>query len=63
MKRYNICVIPGDGIGPEQTDATLQVLKTVQEKYDLNINTIIKEAGEAGVERMTAAVDTRLPEP
>lgn len=46
MKRYDICVIPGDGIGPEQTDATLQVLKTVQEKYDLNIKTIIKEAGD-----------------
>ncbi len=31
MGKYRICVIPGDGIGPEVTNATLLVLKKIQE--------------------------------
>jgi isocitrate/isopropylmalate dehydrogenase len=36
MREYSIALIPGDGIGPEQTEATLKVLearaKSIREK-------------------------------
>ena len=31
--KYNIAVIPGDGIGPEVVDATIKVLNAVGEKF------------------------------
>jgi len=36
MREYSIALMPGDGIGPEQTEATLKVLearaKSIKEK-------------------------------
>lgn len=40
-KEYKILVLPGDGIGPEITKATLEVLKAIEKKYDVKFD--IKE--------------------
>ena len=32
--KYNIAVIPGDGIGPEVVDATVKVLNVVGKKFN-----------------------------
>jgi len=49
MAHYNIAVLPGDGIGPEVTDATCQVLKATVNKLDdldLTFETLSVGAGE-----------------
>ncbi|QKF64842.1 3-isopropylmalate dehydrogenase [Campylobacter corcagiensis] len=38
MKHYKICVIKGDGIGPEIVDEAIKVLDTVANKFDLDFN-------------------------
>ncbi|MEM2103327.1 MAG: isocitrate/isopropylmalate dehydrogenase family protein [Candidatus Bathyarchaeia archaeon] len=46
MSSYRIAVIPGDGIGPELTEATLKVLDAVQEKFDVQLKIVQAEAGD-----------------
>jgi 3-isopropylmalate dehydrogenase len=46
MNEYNISVIPGDGIGPELTDATLKILEATQQKFGVKFNIIYAEAGD-----------------
>lgn len=46
MTEYTIALIPGDGIGPELTDATLEVLEAVRRKFDLNFKIVEAEAGD-----------------
>ena len=36
--RFNIAVIPGDGIGPEVVEEAIKVLKLVCERFDINIH-------------------------
>ena len=38
MSKYKLSLIPGDGIGPELTEATLTVLKAVQQKFDIKLD-------------------------
>lgn len=38
MSEVNIAALPGDGIGPEVTQVALDVLKTVLEQHDLELN-------------------------
>lgn len=38
MKKYNICVIKGDGIGPEIVDEAIKVLDSVSEKFEFELN-------------------------
>ena len=45
MKIYNIAALKGDGIGPEVTEATVNVLEAVQVKEDFKINFLFGEAG------------------
>src|SRR5512134_834364 len=40
-----ILVLPGDGIGPEITDATLAVLERVNEKFKLGLEWKVQEIG------------------
>ncbi|MEM1550435.1 MAG: isocitrate/isopropylmalate dehydrogenase family protein [Candidatus Bathyarchaeia archaeon] len=56
--KYRIALIPGDGIGPEITDATMVVLRAVQRKLGLDLEFIELEAGDACHERH----GTALPE-
>jgi 3-isopropylmalate dehydrogenase len=46
MTVYKIALIPGDGIGPELTEATLKVLDAAQKKFGLNLNIAEAEAGD-----------------
>jgi isocitrate/isopropylmalate dehydrogenase len=52
VRKHSIAVIPGDGIGPEQTEATLEVLRAI-EKRAANIELVVAvhEAGAGQVRR------------
>jgi 3-isopropylmalate dehydrogenase len=56
MKEYTISVIPGDGIGPELTDATLKVLDAAQTKFGLKLNIVYAEAGDTCKEKRGVAL-------
>jgi len=46
-----ILVMPGDGIGPEITTATLNVLKAVQNLYDINLSYTFADIGFASLKK------------
>ncbi|MEM3626828.1 MAG: isocitrate/isopropylmalate dehydrogenase family protein [Candidatus Bathyarchaeia archaeon] len=56
MTEYNIALIPGDGIGPELTDATLEVLEAVRRKFGLNFKIVEAEAGDDCFQRRGVAL-------
>jgi len=45
VKIYNISVLKGDGIGPEVTEATVNVLDAIQKISDFKLNYLYGEAG------------------
>jgi 3-isopropylmalate dehydrogenase len=45
--RYVISVIPGDGIGPDVIQATLNVLRKIAEKFRLDVEFVRVEVGDA----------------
>jgi 3-isopropylmalate dehydrogenase len=47
VTEYKISLMPGDGIGPELTEATLKVLNVVQQKFGINLVMIQADAGDA----------------
>jgi 3-isopropylmalate dehydrogenase len=47
MTEYIISLVPGDGIGPELTQATLKVLDAVQKKFGIKLKIVEAEAGDA----------------
>lgn len=47
MNPYRISVIPGDGIGPEQTEATTTVLRRIEEVFHVRFDFVEVEAGDA----------------
>ena len=52
MSQYKIVVLPGDGIGPEVTDATLAVLRQMlKSSPDLHLDFTVHEAGSAHFQR------------
>jgi len=56
MTEYKITLIPGDGIGPELSDAALKVLGAVQKKFGLNLKIIEAEAGDECFKRRGVAL-------
>jgi 3-isopropylmalate dehydrogenase len=46
MTIYKISLMPGDGIGPEQTEATIRVLERLKEAFGLDLEFIETEAGD-----------------
>lgn len=50
-KKYNIAVIPGDGIGPEITSAAIQVLEAACSKKEIEIFTKELMAGGCAIDR------------
>ena len=56
MTEYKISLIPGDGIGPELTEATLKVLDAVQKKFGVKLKIIEAEAGDIALEKVGAAL-------
>jgi 3-isopropylmalate dehydrogenase len=53
---YKIALMPGDGIGPELTETTLEVLNAVQNQYNLGFNFITVDAGDACYARSGVAL-------
>jgi len=53
---YKIAVISGDGIGPEQMEAALRVLETVEEKLTLGIEFLRVEAGDRALRETGSAL-------
>jgi 3-isopropylmalate dehydrogenase len=47
MKQYTVVVLPGDGIGPELTDVTVQVLEAAQKAGDFALKLDTRRAGAA----------------
>jgi 3-isopropylmalate dehydrogenase len=56
MGMYRIAVIPGDGIGPEQTQATLTVLKAIQEAVGVDLEIVKVEAGDDCLKKCGSAL-------
>ncbi len=56
--KLKITLLPGDGIGPEVTDAAVKVLNYVAEKFDLNTELISKDFGGISIDNF----DTPLTE-
>ncbi|MCW3994574.1 MAG: isocitrate/isopropylmalate dehydrogenase family protein [Candidatus Bathyarchaeota archaeon] len=56
MTEYKISLIPGDGIGPELTEATLKVLESVQENFGIKLQIIEAEAGDVTLAKRGAAL-------
>ena len=46
MSKYKISLIPGDGIGPELSEATLKILDAVQKKFEIDLDIIQVDAGD-----------------
>jgi len=56
MNEYKISLVTGDGIGPELTEATLEVLKSVQNKFDIKLKMIEADAGDVCLEKTGVAL-------
>ncbi|MCL1971075.1 MAG: isocitrate/isopropylmalate dehydrogenase family protein [Candidatus Bathyarchaeota archaeon] len=56
MTEYKIALMPGDGIGPELTEATLKILDAIQENFDVNLNLLPAEAGDTVLKKDGAAL-------
>ena len=62
MSDYKISLIPGDGIGPELTEATMKILNAVQQKFDLGLDIIPVEAGDRCFEKRGVALPEKTIE-
>ena len=56
MIEYRISVIPGDGIGPELTDATTKILEATEQKFGIKLNLVYAEAGDTCKEKRGIAL-------
>ncbi len=56
MTEYRISVIPGDGIGPELTDATTKILEATEQKFGIKLNLVYAEAGDTCKEKRGIAL-------
>ena len=59
MTEYKISLIPGDGIGPELTEATLKVLDSAQKKFGLKLKIIEAEAGDDNLSQKRRRITRR----
>jgi 3-isopropylmalate dehydrogenase len=62
MSKYKISLIPGDGIGPELTEATLKILDAVQQKFDIDLDIVQVEAGDRCFEKTGEALPDEVIE-
>ncbi len=56
MTEYKISLIPGDGIGPELSEATLKVLNAVEKKFGIKLQIIECPAGDIALETLGVAL-------
>lgn len=50
MKKYNITVLKGDGIGPEIVDEAIKVLNITAEKFDFNVSYTYADIGGVAID-------------
>ncbi len=62
MTEYKISLIPGDGIGPELSEATVEVLQATEKKYGLKFKIMECPAGDIALETLGAALPTSTVE-
>jgi 3-isopropylmalate dehydrogenase len=62
MTQYKISLIPGDGIGPELTEATLKVLEATEKKFGLKFKIIDAPAGDIALETLGTALPAETVE-
>jgi 3-isopropylmalate dehydrogenase len=62
MTEYKISLIPGDGIGPELSEATLKVLQATEKKFGLKFKIIEAPAGDIALETLGVALPTETVE-
>ena len=62
MTEYKISLIPGDGIGPELSEATLKVLQATEKKFGLKFKIIEAPAGDIALETLGAALPAETVE-
>src|SRR6476469_4009542 len=58
----NLLVLPGDGIGPEITAATLAVLRTVSDRFDLGLRIEEAPVGHAGLRELGSTIHPDIVE-
>ncbi len=56
MASYKVAIIPGDGVGPELTEAALKVLEAVEEKFNLSFERVFLEAGDSCLQKHGVAL-------
>jgi 3-isopropylmalate dehydrogenase len=56
MTEYKIALMPGDGIGPELTEATLKILDVAQKKFGIKLNMVPADAGDRVFEQQGVAL-------
>ena len=56
MTEYTISLIPGDGIGPELTEATLKVTEAVEKKFGVKLKMVEAPAGDIALEKFGKAL-------
>lgn len=56
MSKYKISLIQGDGIGPELSEATMEILNAVQQKFNIDLEVIQVEAGDRCYEKTGVAL-------
>ena len=56
MSKYKISLISGDGIGPELSEATMEILNAIQKKFDLDLDILKVEAGDTCFEKTGVAL-------
>jgi 3-isopropylmalate dehydrogenase len=56
MSKYKIALIPGDGVGPELTEATMKVLDAVQKRFGSGLSIVKVDAGDECFEQKGVAL-------
>ena len=56
MSKYIISLIPGDGIGPELSEATIEILNAIQQTFDIKLDIVQVEAGDISYEKTGIAL-------
>ncbi len=51
MKKFNIAVLKGDGIGPEVIDASLQILNKVEKLTDVKFDFVESDIGASSIDK------------
>lgn len=51
MEKYNLCVLPGDGIGKEVTEAVLNVLEHTAKQFQFKVDVTFQDIGGVSIDK------------